>query len=291
MRKGQKNSPETIAKMSVAAKRRWASGVYSAETWERMAQTFRRHYAEHPWKNGMRNPVVAAKVWAARRASGKDRWSPESRRKFRNNILRRYREGEWRSPFTDPVIHAKAMATREANGNPASRPEVRYRISRTIKRQYASGQRVVSPHFLKAQRKSAALRRGVPLTDAKRAMISAGMRRAHAEGRAGKGGPISLGEQQIWPYLRRYGFKRQVPFRFNGVDKTFRVDFAHLTAYLCIEIDGRHHFTREGAAADRTRDALFQSHGFLVVRLPEGSTRQHPKRFANVIRQMLPPKP
>lgn len=60
--------------------------------------------------------------------------------------------------------------------------------------------------------------------------------------------------------LGGYHFRKQVPLG------PFVVDFACHRAKLIVEIDGDTHFSDEGIAKDRQRDAALAVHGFAVLR-------------------------
>lgn len=48
----------------------------------------------------------------------------------------------------------------------------------------------------------------------------------------------------------------------------YTVDFCCVALKLILEIDGEHHFTEEGLAHDRRRDAYLAELGYQVLRIP-----------------------
>ncbi|EDQ34190.2 hypothetical protein HPDFL43_14372 [Hoeflea phototrophica DFL-43] len=95
---------------------------------------------------------------------------------------------------------------------------------------------------------------------------------------------MTEGEKRLWSELR--GFKRlyglhvrkQVPIG------PFVADFAIHSAKLVIEVDGEHHFTRQGMANDKRRDEWLKNAGYRVVRFNTGELSD---TFDGCIEQIL----
>lgn len=82
-------------------------------------------------------------------------------------------------------------------------------------------------------------------------------------------------ERRLWHVLKdlnRDGcsFRRQAPIG------PYFVDFAWLSLGLVIEIDGDGHFTEQGMAADRRRDAVLAERGFMVLRFSNSKVLASP---------------
>ena len=83
-------------------------------------------------------------------------------------------------------------------------------------------------------------------------------------------------ERRLWyTFLRKYPvqFRRQVP-----IDQ-FIVDFVCTKARMILELDGTQHFTDNGPAYDRERDAILESYGYKVYRIPNNEINEN---FKNV---------
>lgn len=79
-------------------------------------------------------------------------------------------------------------------------------------------------------------------------------------------------ENRLW-----YEFLRVHPIRFQR-QKTigsFIVDFYCHKAKLAIEIDGSQHYTEEGMAYDRERDAVLSALGVQILRFSNADVEQH----------------
>ncbi len=75
--------------------------------------------------------------------------------------------------------------------------------------------------------------------------------------------------------LRHYPirFRRQVP------NNQFIVDFVCSKAKMILELDGSQHFEKQGSAYDRERDAILESYGYQVFRIPNNEIDDN---FSNV---------
>ena len=83
-------------------------------------------------------------------------------------------------------------------------------------------------------------------------------------------------ENRLWyTFLRHYPirFRRQVP-----IDQ-FIVDFVCSKAKMILELDGSQHYEEQGSAYDRERDAMLESYGYHVFRIPNNEIDAH---FNNV---------
>lgn len=89
--------------------------------------------------------------------------------------------------------------------------------------------------------------------------------------------------------LGGYHFRKQVPLG------PYVVDFACHRAKLVVEIDGDSHYTAEGMAKDRLRDADLAQHGFVVLRFANLEVMDNPdgvyNRLTAVLDQSAPSVP
>jgi very-short-patch-repair endonuclease len=110
-----------------------------------------------------------------------------------------------------------------------------------------------------------------PLTGEERLVVSDGMKRAHAEGRA-----HNIGESRwkLEPSYPEKFFQRVIDNEFEDKQvsrelfvKPFAVDFAWEHKKLAIEIDGEQHEQPAQVTRDRRKDALLISLGWKVLRI------------------------
>jgi very-short-patch-repair endonuclease len=77
---------------------------------------------------------------------------------------------------------------------------------------------------------------------------------------------MTLPEVLLWVELQKrpggFRFRRQFP------SKPYMLDFACLSARLCIEVDGFSHDCGEKPAKDEIRDRIMADRGFRTLRLP-----------------------
>ncbi|MCD7753685.1 MAG: endonuclease domain-containing protein [Clostridiales bacterium] len=79
-------------------------------------------------------------------------------------------------------------------------------------------------------------------------------------------------ERRLW-----FTFLRAYPIRFQR-QKTigsFIADFYCHQAKLVIELDGSQHYTEQGTAYDRERDAVLAGHGLQVLRFSNSDVAEH----------------
>jgi len=101
-------------------------------------------------------------------------------------------------------------------------------------------------------------------------------------------------ERLLWSRVRRkqlagYQFYRQKPIG------PYIVDFYCSRKQLVIELDGGQHYSEEGEADDRERDAYLRAHGFRVLRFSNREVLDELDRVIEVIYRFLatenPPLP
>ena len=78
----------------------------------------------------------------------------------------------------------------------------------------------------------------------------------------------------------------------------YTLDFVCLDLKLDLEIDGKHHFTKEGKERDQRRDAYMRSMGFTVLRIDGyrvtqdlGSVREEIEAVVRKLRGQSPSPP
>ena len=74
-------------------------------------------------------------------------------------------------------------------------------------------------------------------------------------------------EAILWSRLRRKQNEQQLQFRRQHPIEPYVADFACVSAWLVIEVDGGTHSTEEEIAYDSRRDAFMRSLGWRVFRL------------------------
>ena len=87
-------------------------------------------------------------------------------------------------------------------------------------------------------------------------------------------------EVKLWNgYLHRcpWKFRRQMPFGY------YILDFCCIPLHVVIEIDGAHHYSREGRVHDGERDFFLEDYGFTVLRFTDA---QIDHDFQNVVHQI-----
>lgn len=130
-------------------------------------------------------------------------------------------------------------------------------------------------------------------TDAQKQKISEGMKKAHAEGRAGhwirRVAEPSRPEQFLVEVLKNElqmeegkDYKREV--YFNG----FFLDFVWEEKKLVIEMDGEQHQTlKEQVERDKRKDALLKAEGYKEMRIPWKECFHEPKAWIEKIKAFL----
>jgi very-short-patch-repair endonuclease len=78
---------------------------------------------------------------------------------------------------------------------------------------------------------------------------------------------VTDAERKLWSILRGrqalVKFRRQVPYR------SYILDFYSQEARIDVEVDGSQHYTEEGMAKDRIRDAELEADGIEVMRFSD----------------------
>jgi very-short-patch-repair endonuclease len=84
---------------------------------------------------------------------------------------------------------------------------------------------------------------------------------------------MSPPERLLWSALRQrpggYRFRKQCP------QGPYSMDFACLSARLCVEVDGESHDRALRPQRDAARDAFVERRGFLVMRIPVAEVFSH----------------
>jgi very-short-patch-repair endonuclease len=83
-------------------------------------------------------------------------------------------------------------------------------------------------------------------------------------------------ERRLW-FLLRNGRAGGVLFRRQHAVGPYVLDFFCPAAALAIEVDGDSHFTPEGVASDRRRDAFLGRLGILVLHFDNTEVFAHPE--------------
>jgi very-short-patch-repair endonuclease len=78
------------------------------------------------------------------------------------------------------------------------------------------------------------------------------------------------GERKLWSELQEFRRWYGVHFRKQAPIGNYVVDFVAHEYHLVVEVDGEHHFTLEGRARDRVRDAWLASQGYRILRFNTG---------------------
>jgi len=94
-------------------------------------------------------------------------------------------------------------------------------------------------------------------------------------------------ERKLWSILRanqaRVKFRRQVPYGM------YILDFYSHEVRLNIEVDGSQHYTEEGMAKDRIRDAELGADGIEVMRFSDGDVLTNITGVGEAIYEKLKP--
>ena len=89
----------------------------------------------------------------------------------------------------------------------------------------------------------------------------------------------------LWYYLKNsglgYKFRRQ-----HGIGR-YIVDFYCPRLKLVIELDGGQHFTEEGLAYDKERDAFIRSLGIEIVRIPNSEILYNKAGTLEILKKVL----
>lgn len=92
-------------------------------------------------------------------------------------------------------------------------------------------------------------------------------------------------ERILWYHFLN---KLSIHFYRQRIIGKYIADFYCPKAKLVIELDGSQHFSDEGMAYDKNRDAFLQSKGLTVLRIPNNEIRYHLENVAEAILQYLP---
>lgn len=92
-------------------------------------------------------------------------------------------------------------------------------------------------------------------------------------------------ERILW-----YQFLKKLSIQFyrQRVIGNYIVDFYCPLANLVIELDGSQHYSEEGMAYDRKRDAFLKQNGLNVLRIPNNEIRKNLEGVAQEILWYLP---
>ncbi len=87
-------------------------------------------------------------------------------------------------------------------------------------------------------------------------------------------------ERKLW-----YLFLRKYPVKIykQRIIESFIVDFYCASAKLVIELDGSQHYTEEGIAYDRERDAIIRGYGLQILRFPNSDVDRRFQEVCNMI--------
>jgi hypothetical protein len=244
MHKGQKASPESIQRMRKAAQQRNRDPEYRRKLSEaNQARALNPTPAMLAGRKKMQATLIGLHQSSVLQSPMKGRSpSAATREKLRLSMCAQFASRQRISPWKNPTIHRRAMQTRTERGHhPTAFPEVRARIAVTLRRRYTAGELTPPMHQPGAREKMSLRWKGIPKSADQRRKVSDGMKRAHAEGRAALGwkyvGHPSKGERRIARQLRRHGFIGQFPFAI-GCSIRYKIDFAHASKILAVEIDG-----------------------------------------------------
>ncbi|MBX3569764.1 MAG: endonuclease domain-containing protein [Rhizobiaceae bacterium] len=78
------------------------------------------------------------------------------------------------------------------------------------------------------------------------------------------------GERKLWSELKEFRRWYGIHVRRQAPIDPYIVDFAIHEQRLIIEVDGEHHFSEAGMAADRKRDAWLKERGYRILRFSTG---------------------
>jgi very-short-patch-repair endonuclease len=78
------------------------------------------------------------------------------------------------------------------------------------------------------------------------------------------------GERRLWSELKEFRRWYGIHVRKQAPIDPYIVDFAIHEHRLIVEIDGEHHFTPDGMARDRRRDAWLAGRGYRILRFNTG---------------------
>ena len=81
-------------------------------------------------------------------------------------------------------------------------------------------------------------------------------------------------EKLLWSKVRRKQLKGKQFYRQKNIGN-YIVDFYCAASNLVVEVDGAQHYTKEGRAKDRGRDAYLQNLGLRVVRFSDTDVLKH----------------
>ncbi len=70
----------------------------------------------------------------------------------------------------------------------------------------------------------------------------------------------------VWQMVRNRGCRGE-KFRRESAIGEYTVDFCCVALKLIVEVDGEHHFTKEGKLHDNARDRYLRELGYLAVRI------------------------
>lgn len=78
------------------------------------------------------------------------------------------------------------------------------------------------------------------------------------------------GERKLWSDLKEFRRWYGIHVRRQAPVDPYIVDFAIHEKRLIIEVDGEHHFSEAGMAAESTRDAWLKERGYRILRFSTG---------------------
>ena len=133
---------------------------------------------------------------------------------------------------------------------------------------------------------------GKPLTEAHKASISNGMKKAHTEKRAHNIGESRWNTEHSWPekwFIRVLSNEFQMEEKEHYVTEMpfgkYALDFAWPEKKLCIEIDGEQHERfEEYKQRDIEKDKLLLENEWQVIRIKWKDCFNNPKEYINLVR-------
>ncbi len=97
--------------------------------------------------------------------------------------------------------------------------------------------------------------------------ISKALKKAHAEGRHPGWPSVSYAEKYFKEVFINEGYKFKEDFFTQFQIGRFKTDFCFIKKMLVIEIDGRHHDSKENIEFDRKRDKKIKGYHFKILRI------------------------
>jgi hypothetical protein len=132
---------------------------------------------------------------------------------------------------------------------------------------------------------SARMTKSNPMHDAEtRAKVSATLRAMKHKPalRGGNGAPMPVAQQVLAEFL---GWPTEVIYTtYTGEPPWhYKLDIAHPTMKVCVEVDGLSHNTRDRHRADKKRDELLISRGWLVFRFSNQAVMERTEECAREV--------